>query len=43
MQQASIYQARFRWFCGSPATTFARQTPETLPTGFSGARNETLW
>jgi len=39
MHPDKIYRARFRWFCGSPATTFARQTPETLPVCFRGADN----
>lgn len=42
MQPGKIYQARFRWFCGSPATTFARQTPETSPVPIGWCRQRML-
>ncbi|EAM6462429.1 hypothetical protein F4S22_23845 [Salmonella enterica subsp. enterica serovar Reading] len=31
MQTVKIYRARFRWFFGFTATTFARLTPEAPP------------
>nr|UKU10050.1 hypothetical protein [Enterobacter asburiae] len=42
MQTVKIYRARFRWFFGLTATTFARLTPETLSFRFSCARKRTL-
>ncbi|EOY1433956.1 hypothetical protein ACXD9I_004612 [Yersinia enterocolitica] len=43
MQQSHIYQARFQWFCGSPATTFARLTLETPPALFQWCGQQMLW
>ncbi|EBY1954753.1 hypothetical protein DU191_25280 [Salmonella enterica subsp. enterica serovar Sandiego] len=34
MQMVKIYRARFRWFFGFTATTFARLTPEMPPEWF---------